>query len=63
MTDPHLVNLEEAMSSIRGLILGSGRHPKSDRKTLAAINEIVGFALYGDFEDSKWVKRHKRGEL
>lgn len=56
-----VADLEHALSDIRGIVLGNG--PKDHRESLNAINEIVGWSLYGDFEDSKWVRRHRDGGI
>lgn len=47
-------SLREALNAIRGICLGDVQGRK---KAIVAINEIVGYALYGDFADSKSVKR------
>jgi hypothetical protein len=54
-----IVELEDALLTIRGICLGNG--PKKKGKALAVINEFVGNALYGDFANAKWVKRAKEG--
>lgn len=53
--------LEQALMAIRGVCLGNG--PKGNRKSWNAVNEIVGYAVFGDFKDSKWVKRMLKGRL
>lgn len=44
--------LREALSEIRGVVLDS---PLGKRKSLCAINDIVGYALFGDSADSPHV--------
>lgn len=56
-----ILELERALGTVRSLALGHG--PKSNAKTLGAINHVVGYALFRDHADCKWVRRMKEGRL
>lgn len=60
-TADRVAELVDVLLSIRGLCLGLGPH--KSRKIVAAINELVGYGVYGDFAESKWVRRHIEREL
>lgn len=55
-----IVELESALLTIRGYCLGNG--PRKDRKRWCAVNDLVGWVLYRDNGDEKWVRRFREGD-
>lgn len=63
LSNDRINDMKEAFITIRGIVLGGT--PDGQKRTknerLCGINEIVGFAVFGDFKDSEWVEWMERG--